>query len=517
MNISLQIILEKLNLKADEADLKAAEQSIFTDVRLLSSQLTVLKKGILYIGEAPTEAGLVYESGCGLCLLNGAGTFPCDTLIIFNRQTLFELFNDISQVFCEIRTQFEQLTQAILQKKGLQQVVEIVSEICGNPVYLVDSSFKVLGIHGPDTMPEMSATWRRLLNDGYLPYNVVMNLIESNELQSMEAHRCAKLITSKFFYTPFINYNIRYKGKLRGHFFVVGMLKKITPGDVELATQVGPYVLDAIRHDSQYQTTRGRYYEHFIIDMLEGKAMQMAHIKSQAYALNLDLNDSYIVVKIKPHIHDELRHEQISRQLENTNGCKPVYYKDAIVAIFPKIQRQQIDLINKLKNLSASINGTIGISDEVPGFGNLHNLYIQASTAIILGQTMTLPTTVYRYHDVMRYHLFFGFDNKNELEAMCHPGMLILKTYDTQHDTKFTKTLETYLKHERHSLPTAAALHIHRNTLTYRLDKINQLFPFDLDDVLERERIMLTLNIFVYCKQTVPPRNEVVVNGDKTT
>ncbi|MBI4857441.1 MAG: helix-turn-helix domain-containing protein [Acetobacterium woodii] len=498
MKISLQIILEKLNFCADEAILQAPHHSVFEDVRLLSSELTSLKNGILYIGEGRPIDGLTCESGSGLCLLNGSGTFPCDALVIDGDYSLFELFNRISQLFYEIRAQFEKLTQAILQKKGLQQVVELVSKICGNPVYLVDSSFKVLGIHGPETMPEMSANWRRLLSDGYLPYNIVMNLIESNELQSMESGLCADLIISKFFYTPFINYNMRHKGKLQGHFFVVGMLKKITPGDVELTNLAGPYVLDAIRSDPHFQTTRGRYYEHFIIDMLEGKPMQLAHIKNQVSALKLDFNDGYTVVKINPYVHDELRNEQISRQLEHINGCKPVNYKNAIVAVFPKLQRQQTTLINKLRSLSNSINGTIGISDEIPGFANLHRLYIQATTAITLGQQLTLPTTMYCYQDVMRYHPFLGFDNKKDLAAMCHPGVLILQAYDAEHDAKFMETLEFYLKHERHSLPTAAVLHIHRNTLSYRLDKINQLFSFNLDDVYERERILLTLNILEY-------------------
>lgn len=500
MKISLQIILEKLNFSADEAVLTAPHQSAFSDVRLLSPELTSLQSGILYIAEDHFRNELVCEAGSGLCLLNGSSPFPCDTLLITGQYFLFELFNRISQLFYEIRTQFEKLTQAILQRKGLQQVVEIISEICGNPVYLVDSSFKVLGIHGPETMPEMSANWRRLLSDGYLPYNIVMNLIESNELESMESGLCADLIVSKFFYTPFINYNMRYKGKLQGHFFVVGMLKNITPGDVELTNLAGPYILDAMRSDPHFQTTRGRYYEHFIIDMLAGKPMRLAHIKNQVSALKLDFSDGYTVVKINPDLHDELQNEQISRQLEHINGCKPVFYKNAIVAVFPKLQRQQTSLINKLKTLSNSINGTIGISDEMPGFGNLHHLYLQAATAITLGQQLALPTTIYRYQDVMRYHPFLGFNKKEDLIAMCHPGMLILQSYDAEHDSKFVQTLESYLKYERHSLPTAADLHIHRNTLSYRLEKIDQLYSFNLDDAFERERLLLTLNILFYLK-----------------
>ena len=334
MEISLQIILEKLNLKKEDYNLEISQQARFTDVRLLGEEQKVLKKSFLYIGEGLINGELFFESGSGLCLLNGSGTFHCDVLFINAAYSFYELYNEISQIFYEMRTLFEKLNHAIIQKKGLQYVIEIISEIVGNPVYLVDTSFKVLGVHGPDLMKEVSVNWRHLLDDGYLPYNVVMSLIESNELHAVENGRCANIILSKYFYTPFINYNMRYKGKLQGHLFVVGMIKKITPGDVELTNLVGNYVLDAIRNDSNFQATRGRYYEHFIIDMLEGKPLHITHIKNQVKALNLEMGDFYTVVQIKPEVHDELRHEQISRQLENIDGCKPVNYQNTIVCAF---------------------------------------------------------------------------------------------------------------------------------------------------------------------------------------
>jgi hypothetical protein len=290
MKLTLQIIFEKLNLPQNQMVLDAPNHSFYSDIQLLSPALKTLKQGVLYIGENSAIHDIPAEVGYGLCLLNQTSDFSCDILFVNSKISLFELFNNISNIFSELRSKFEELTQAILHKKGLQQIIEIVSDICGNPVYLVDSSFKVLGIYGPDTMPEMSVTWRRLLNDGYMPYKVVMNLIESHELLSMETGQCADLILSKYFYTPFINYNMRYKGKLQGHLFVVGMLKKITPGDVDLTNQLGPYILDALRSDPAFQTTRGRYYEHFIIDMLEGKTLENAYIKNKVKALNLKMD-----------------------------------------------------------------------------------------------------------------------------------------------------------------------------------------------------------------------------------
>jgi len=63
MKISLQIIWEKLNLNTDEAVLEAPDHSVFSDVRLLSPELTNLNSGILYVGEGSLRNELVCEAG----------------------------------------------------------------------------------------------------------------------------------------------------------------------------------------------------------------------------------------------------------------------------------------------------------------------------------------------------------------------------------------------------------------------------------------------------------------------
>ncbi|WKY46789.1 helix-turn-helix domain-containing protein [Eubacteriaceae bacterium ES3] len=493
--------MEKLNLKEHEISLSSPYQSTFSDVRLLDINQNCLESNYLYIGENIDDCSFIIEPGSGLCLINTSIQFDCDTLYITANITLIDLFNKILYLIAELRSQFADLTKAILQKKELQQIVEILSVICGNPVYLVDSSFKVLGIYGPEIMSEMSATWRHLLKDGYIPYNVVMNLIESNELQTMESGYCADLIVSKYFYTPFINYNIRYKGKLQGHFFVVGMFKTITPGDIELTNMAAPYILNALRLDSSFQETRGRYYEHFIIDMINGKSMDLQHIKNQLNALHLDLDGFYTVVVIKPNTPDELFNEQIARHMESFNSSKPVQYNNTIITLFPSHSQSHTILLESLQLFSENLDGFIGVSDTIQGFIHIHLLYTQATTAILLGNQIDPTKKILCYPVYAVIHPFLTFSTKPELESLCHPGVQKLKHHDELQQTNFVQTLETFLRNERHSQMTASALHIHRNTLSYRLEKLNDLYPFNLDDHKERERILMTLNIYYFLEK----------------
>ncbi len=55
-------------------------------------------------------------------------------------------------------------------------------------------------------------------------------------------------------------------------------------------------------------------------------------------------------------------------------------------------------------------------------------------------------------------------------------------TYDQLHETEFAKTLETYLEQRNDINKTASVLHVHRNTLIYRLNKLRDLMEVDIDD-----------------------------------
>ncbi len=61
--------------------------------------------------------------------------------------------------------------------------------------------------------------------------------------------------------------------------------------------------------------------------------------------------------------------------------------------------------------------------------------------------------------------------------------------------TGMRETLEAYLRHSGNTRETCRELFIHRNTLTYRLRKIEELLRLDLDDGEVRATCLLALRI----------------------
>ena len=58
----------------------------------------------------------------------------------------------------------------------------------------------------------------------------------------------------------------------------------------------------------------------------------------------------------------------------------------------------------------------------------------------------------------------------------------LLKANDRKYATDYEKTLCLYLLHLRDKEQTAAALHVHKNTLQYRLTRIGELFSVPLEN-----------------------------------
>lgn len=71
----------------------------------------------------------------------------------------------------------------------------------------------------------------------------------------------------------------------------------------------------------------------------------------------------------------------------------------------------------------------------------------------------------------------------------------LLARYDEQHRSELLATLSTYLKQFGQIAAAASELHIHHNTLRYRLKKIEEISGIDLDDPEARFRTMVLFRI----------------------
>ncbi len=83
------------------------------------------------------------------------------------------------------------------------------------------------------------------------------------------------------------------------------------------------------------------------------------------------------------------------------------------------------------------------------------------------------------------YKYLFNSGNHAEIMNYCDSKLEKIEEYDHANGTYLEETLLSYYMNGFNLTKTAKALYIHRNSLQYRLDKIQELLDMDLDDYLE--------------------------------
>ncbi len=87
------------------------------------------------------------------------------------------------------------------------------------------------------------------------------------------------------------------------------------------------------------------------------------------------------------------------------------------------------------------------------------------------------------------YLIYQGYNT----EVFIRPEILELKKHDEENDTDFLETLYAYISKERSLVNTAELLNVHRNTIVYRVGKIEEIINLDLDDSNIRYHVLISI------------------------
>lgn len=89
--------------------------------------------------------------------------------------------------------------------------------------------------------------------------------------------------------------------------------------------------------------------------------------------------------------------------------------------------------------------------------------------------------------------LLMDVSNLNAIRAFCEETLRPLTLADYRQSGNLLVTLKAYLENESEIRATAACLHIHYNTLRYRLERIEQILQIRLTDHESRQKLRLAL------------------------
>jgi len=128
---------------------------------------------------------------------------------------------------------------------------------------------------------------------------------------------------------------------------------------------------------------------------------------------------------------------------------------------------------------------------------DLKTHFDQAVKAIKIGSRIDKDKRLFSYEDYALYH-FMELCSREDLKSFCHPSVLTLADYDRRNKTDYVKSLFESISNEKGKVGSARALHIHRNTMNYRMSKIREIMGVNLNDRKKLFHIYFSLLILEY-------------------
>jgi DNA-binding PucR family transcriptional regulator len=93
------------------------------------------------------------------------------------------------------------------------------------------------------------------------------------------------------------------------------------------------------------------------------------------------------------------------------------------------------------------------------------------------------------------YRLLLQVKRPRELQSFADSMLGTVRDYDRQHQTSLRATLDSYMSHRCNVSVTAKTLHVHPNTVAYRLRRVEELLDCDLGDPQALLHLQLALMV----------------------
>lgn len=254
-------------------------------------------------------------------------------------------------------------------------------------------------------------------------------------------------------------------------------------------------------------------YQHelFLISIIEKRFTQNKQIRNIAPTFQLDADDSYVLLRILYRDWEQYPHRYVMENLEALLNEHIIFCYQQGMQVLIKKSRLKYHYTEEKRNkywtYLNKYNAVCGISNEFQGLKNLGYAYMQARVALEYGQKMCdiKEKTYFNYDDkVFVYSNYEMLDmihcyyqTKQELPPYL-PQLEELFKADQEKETEYVQLLFDYMQNGYSINKTASAIFMHRNSLVYRLNAMEEVTEINIDDTLFRELLPFTYRVLDY-------------------
>lgn len=479
-----------------DKEVKLSMWNIYNELKIFEPEVHIAKNSPMIL----KSARLVYATDCVLIKSDGKNSIISwnDDYIRLQNVSSSEALELIQNIFDHMSEWNSSMFKSI-SEHNFQDMVDICHDVFNNPIILFDNDHKILGIssqYGPDDVDD---EWHYLKNCHSASFNA-LNIYNQNQT----APNPAKAVIT----TPFANSGIEFKNlaidltynnQCIGHISVVNKNRAINTGDIQMINFIADMLKPTLfNHEQQLEISMP-----YTTKLINGVALSTEDIDQLHDIYGWQKEHSYQVYLLyfnKDEKNSPTSSNSILQQI--IYSLHKIFPRDQYISfnnyiIFLsnnsltncKIHQNSIYDIVKYNYMHASCSLSLYGIEFVP------QLVEQAKFAKNLGELSSPDELIHPFYNYALDYLITSPYNSKSHTMACHPDLFFLHPQADHGSRMLYETLHTYLVNERSTKKTIEKLFIHKNTLNYRLHKLEEFLQCDLDDEYTRKYLLISFSV----------------------
>lgn len=301
--------------------------------------------------------------------------------------------------------------------------------------------------------------------------------------------------------------SVRKNNEILGFIWAQTNDKAMGDDTLQLLKEAAELVRIQLQKHQKKETSLGKSYHEFFWQLLTGHVHHKSEIERQAKRYGLKLEGDLAIIVIEFNVEIKQRIEKHADYLTGT--LQQVY---VVCQLF---DQSQLILLVRMGSTESTLNvlksfikdfihkisqrlelkqvtGSCGIIYTNPQY--MKDSYKQALKVLELKEQYELQQ-IYGYPELGIYQFLDELDTIRKRDHYQNNSIEKLKAYDALHNTDFLSTLKTYLECDSNVQKAADLIHVHPNTLNYRLKRIVDITEIDLKDPNQKITLYLDLKM----------------------
>jgi purine catabolism regulator len=242
-----------------------------------------------------------------------------------------------------------------------------------------------------------------------------------------------------------------------------------------------------------------------VTDLLTGAFTSDVALMERAERLGFDLNTAHLPMAFRsdPERATPLRPHDLATALARELGRQGVMVPagvlgDTVGLVYPLDGAEPGVVARRVHKLAAQTAGvavSAGIGRPGTGPTAIAQGYREAERALAIARRLFAPGELTFFQNLGVHRLLLALDGHPELGAFYEETLATIDNYDRANRSELVPTLEAFFAADNSLAETAARLHLHRNTVAYRLRRIEQISGHQLGDPETRLALHLGLRV----------------------